>query len=82
MISHHRSVSYKKDKHDIHLSLALALNMAPSRTARIYFLLVLDSLFFLLEIVIGKSLFVILSPSILINPLPRLCCWLPRPRRR
>jgi hypothetical protein len=32
------------------------LNMLPSRTARICFLLVLDSVFFLLELVVGKSL--------------------------
>ena len=31
------------------------LSMSPSRTARLYFLLVLDLLFFVLEISIGKS---------------------------
>ena len=43
--------------------------MGPSRTARLYFLLVLDLCFFLLEITIGQSLFaVFLSFSLLIHP--------------
>ena len=34
--------------------LVIHLSMSPSRTARLYFLLVLDLLFFVLEISIGK----------------------------
>ncbi len=43
--------------------------MGPSRTARLYFLLVLDLVFFVLEITIGQSLFTVLfSFSLLIHP--------------
>jgi Co/Zn/Cd efflux system component len=34
--------------------LVILFSMSPSRTARLYFLLVLDLLFFVLEISIGK----------------------------
>jgi Co/Zn/Cd efflux system component len=42
--------------------------MGPSRTARLYFLLVLDLVFFVLEITIGQSPFAIFPFRLLINP--------------
>lgn len=45
------------------------LSMEISRTARLYFLLVLDLIFFVLEISIGQSMFPIISFSLLIYPL-------------
>jgi len=42
--------------------------MGPSRTARLYFLLVLDLVFFVLEITVGQSIFPIFSFSLLIHP--------------
>jgi Co/Zn/Cd efflux system component len=49
--------------------LVIHLSMSPSRTARLYFLLVLDLLFFVLEISIGKSSRSSEGSSLLIHPL-------------